>query len=141
MSNLYKSVEKGFSENNWRITRHLRNILTILEESDTLLSISKIQQILKIKKQKIDNSTIYRILNKLKKIKLIHEFENKWKSCSHPQNTSDEHHFLICNNCKNVEEIFLDYKDSIAEQLLQEKKFKLEHVHLGFFGYCKNCHQ
>ena len=78
--------------------------------------------------------------NSLKKINLVHEFENKWKRCTHPTNISDEHHFLICNECHNVEEVFLDYKQSIADQLLEEKKFRLEHVHLGFLGLCKNCY-
>lgn len=139
MSEFHKSVENFFTKNNWRITLSVRSVLDILSDSETLLGVSDIQIILREKKQKFDTSTIYRILNKLKKINLIHEFENKWKRCTHSHNTTDEHHFLICDKCNNVEEIFLDYKDSIADQLLEEKKFKLEHVRLGFFGICNNC--
>jgi len=140
MSKFNKSVEKKFIENNWRFTLSVRTISEVLNSAETLLGTSDIQQILKQKNQKIDTSTVYRILNKLKKINLVHEFENKWKRCTHPTNISDEHHFLICNECHNVEEVFLDYKQSIADQLLEEKKFRLEHVHLGFLGLCKNCY-
>ncbi len=139
MSDLYELIKQSFSKNNWRITPNLKAILNTLEDSHTLLGIKDIQKILKQKNKKIDYSTIYRILSRLKKTGLVHEFEDKWKSCTHPHNRSDEHHFLICNKCKKVEEIFLDYKDSISEQLFLEKKFKLKRVHLGFLGLCKNC--
>jgi Fe2+ or Zn2+ uptake regulation protein len=139
MSNLSTQVKKEFIKKKWNNTVAVNSIVKVLSSSNALLSVKNIEKKLHEKEIKIDNSTIYRVLGKLEKTKLIHEFEGKWKQCSCFDNKSDEHHFLICHECNNVEEIFLDYKEAIAKQLFQEKKFKLQHVHLGFFGLCKNC--
>ena len=128
-----------FTQKNWRITVAVRAILNLLEEAETMLSVRAIQRQLKQKEKIINTSTVYRILERLESSHLIHAFERRWKVCSYPENTTDEHHFLICDQCQRVEEIFLDYKSAIAEQLAQEKKFLLKKVHLGFFGICKNC--
>lgn len=134
-----KSIQY-FEKKGWRITIAVRLILDILDTSHAMLSVRNIQSSLKGKNKNINPSTIYRILERLEAAHLVHAFEGRWKPCSYPENTSDEHHFLICNQCQGVEEIFLDYKSAIADQLVQEKNFLLKKVHLGFFGICKHCH-
>lgn len=139
MDNFSALVEEKFSKNNWRITIAVRALSSLLEKSPHLLSVLDLQKKLKKEGIHIDTSTVYRVLEKLTSLALVHEFQGQWKKCSCPDNQSDEHHFLICEECHGVEEIFLDYKDAIAEQLKNEKKFHLKHVHLGFFGECKDC--
>lgn len=131
-------VKKTFSENGWRMTAGVRNILVVLEEADTILSVQEISEKLKEINREIDITTIYRILEKLASVELIHEVEGKWIRCTDPENP-DEHHFLICENCGKSEEIFLDYRKAIAKQLKKEKGFDLNRVSLTFYGICRDC--
>ena len=96
-------------------------------------------EIAQLLNNKFDVSTVYRVLEKLQKTRLVHEFGGKWKWCTTPHNKEEAHHFLICEKCGNAEEIFLDYKDAIADQLAREKNFVLKKVHLSFLGTCRGC--
>ena len=129
-------VEEAFKARHWRVTLGVREVLRLLAEHEHFLSAHEMEKILK---GSLDVTTIYRVLEKLQEVKLVHEFQGKWRICSDPDNTTESHHFLICENCGYAEEIFLDYHDAIAEQLAKEKQFLLKKVHLGFLGVCRRC--
>ena len=118
-----KNVTNTFKENKWRMTAGVRNMLVVLEDSSSLLTIGEIHDHLKAINREIDITTIYRILEKIESIGLVHSTSGKWMKCSDPDN-KDEHHFLICDKCGKSEEIFLDYKRAIAMQLKKEKKLQ-----------------
>lgn len=130
------SVEATFPVKRWRVTLGVREVLRALETNDYFLSAHEIEKILE---QAFDVTTIYRILEKLQEVQLVHEFQGKWRLCSDPSNHIESHHFLICESCGEAEEIFLDYHDAISDQLAREKQFLLKKVHLGFLGTCRNC--
>ena len=140
MHDFYSHVSGAFGARNWRLTQAVRLTVEVLAETTTLLSVGEILEKLKAQGLKTNISTVYRILEKLESVHLVHHFEHEWRRCTYPDNKTDEHHFLICSKCDGVEEIFLDYKDSISDQLAREKNFLLKKVHLGFFGTCKSCH-
>lgn len=131
-------INLRFKNKKWRITAGVRNIVDILSEAEYFLSVKEIQQKITNNGHPLDTATIYRILEKIAQVNLIHDFNGKWIKCSDPQNKL-EHHHLHCSNCGFSEEIFLDYKQSIATQLLKEKDFKLKEVKLNFIGQCHRC--
>ncbi len=141
MSDFLSTVAAKFNEKGWRMTQAVRLTVQILAETSSLLSVGDV--LIQLKKQglKANISTVYRILEKLEDVHLVHNFEHQWRRCTYPDNKTDEHHFLICSKCGGVEEIFLDYKESISDQLAREKNFLLKEVHLGFFGTCNACHR
>ena len=87
----------------------------------------------------VDPTTIYRILDKLEQLHLVHGLQGKFIRCSFPTDTKKKHHFLVCEKCKNAEEILLDYHESIEKQLAQEKNYILREVEMYFWGICQNC--
>ncbi len=127
-------VTKKFEAKNWRCTKGVRNVVQLFEEVNNFLSVAEIQK----KLSDLDLATVYRILKRLSDIDLVHEHQGQWILCANPANT-DDHHFLICDKCGNAEEIFLDYRDSIGQQLTQEKGFALKEVDLSFRGHCLEC--
>lgn len=129
-------VESAFSARRWRVTLGVREVLRVLDEHEYFLSAHEIEKILN---KKLDVTTIYRVLEKLQEVRFVHEFQGKWIICSDPSNTTESHHFLICDSCNYAEEIFLDYHDAISDQLAREKQFLLKKVHLGFLGTCRKC--
>jgi len=133
---LFQILETDFKEKNQRISKGVKTVIDILFDSDHFLSA---YEIAKINENKLNHSTIYRILDKLQDSRIVHEFQGKWKICTDPENTEESHHFLICQECGKSDEIFLDYFNSISNQLREEKDFTLTQVHLGFLGICKDC--
>ena len=136
MKTLLERTEILFKARRWRVTLGVREVLGCLEEHDHFLSAHEMEKFLA---GALDVTTIYRVLEKLQEVKLVHEFQGKWRLCSDCDNQTESHHFLICERCGEAEEIFLDYHEAIAEQLAKEKQFLLKKVHLGFLGTCRNC--
>ncbi len=131
-------AEKKFLERNWRLTAAVRNVIDILAKAESFLSVVDIQEELNALGHPVDPVTVYRILKKMSDVSLIHEQEGRWIKCSDHENPKD-HHFLICEMCGKSEEVFLDYRDTIADQLAREKKFLLKQVNLSFLGMCDKC--
>ncbi len=138
MVDLSSELKTRFKERAWRLTLAVRETFKVLSSSEVFLSAYEIAKVLD---DRFDVTTIYRVLEKLQEVRLVHEFQGKWKLCTDPHNTEESHHFLICDTCGYAEEIFLDYHDAIANQLAREKDFLLKKVHLGFLGTCRRCHK
>jgi len=132
----HEIVLQKFKEHAWRQTLAVRKITELLVGSSHFLSAYQMEEQLG---KVFDVTTIYRVLEKLQTVRLVHELNGKWKWCSDPHNHTEQHHFLICAHCDGAEEIFLDYQTAIAQQLKQEKHFRLKQVHLAFLGTCQSC--
>lgn len=84
--------------------------------------------------------TVYRALEFLQEQALIHRIAslNSFLGCSH----FNEYHqglFLICQHCKNTQEINdQDFDDSFS-QVLKHNGFTLQHSQLEVSGVCKDC--
>ena len=132
-----QKLQQRFLEQNFRITPSVKSVFKIIKTANHFLSANEIS---KLCDNRFDVSTIYRVLEKMQNVKLVHEFQGKWKLCTDPENMEESHHFLICEKCSTAEEIFLDYHEAISAQLSREKNFILRKVHLGFLGICRECH-
>lgn len=127
-----------FEARGWRVTAAVRNVLRVLVQEEQFISVIDINNKLKEFSRAVDPVTVYRILDKLELLKVVHQHEGGWIICSDTER-KEAHHFLICEKCQSAEEIFLDYKESIAKQLAQEKNFLLKAVDISFYGLCKDC--
>ena len=139
MKNFSETVHAKFTEKNWRVTAGIQSLTKTLEASRKPLSVRVLTRQLTTDGHRVDLATVYRQLGKLKKLRLIHQIDSGFMHCSQPENVKESHHFLICEKCGHAEEIFLDYQDSISEQLAKEKKFLLQRTKLIFFGTCGTC--
>lgn len=126
--------KKTFKKTSARIA-----IVAFLEKQKKPVSLDKIFD--SLKKDHIDQSTIYRTVNLfiaekiarplfLSKDKLFVELER-----------NDDHHHITCTSCGDIEEIH----DCIAEDTIKritkkQKKFqKVESHTFELFGICKTC--
>ena len=141
MNDFLESVHKSFVGHGWRVTAGVRNIANILSSTKKPITSAEICATLDKAGRPIDLTTVYRILERMVAINLIHTLNGKFIICSDPSNRQDSHHFLLCDDCGEAEEIFLDYFPSIEQQLKREKKFSLREVNMSFHGLCSNCKQ
>lgn len=132
-------AEQKFARKAWRFTSGARNVGRIIFSTKAPLSATEIMEQIKRKELKIDLTTVYRLIDRFVSIDLAHLYNGQVMACSHHENTEEEHHFLICESCGEAEEIMLNYKDAISNQLDKEKKFKLRKVDLVFYGLCGSC--
>ena len=135
---ILETVLQHFKAHGWRLTLAVRKVTELLANSSVFLSAYEIEG--QLDKQ-FDFTTIYRVLEKLQTVQLVHELNGKWKWCSDPHNREDQHHFLICEHCGRAQEIFLNYQAEIGAQLAEEKNFRLKQVQLAFLGVCEGCQQ
>jgi len=142
-----KNPRNILSEKNVSITNPRILVIEELLNHKKPLTIDLLQKNLK---GKIALSTLYRVLNDLKKINLLHEFTS-------PENTTvveliledrAHHHHLFCSDCGEVIDVELSnkFEDFLAAEIKKiEKKFnfKISDHRVEMFGQCtdqcKNC--
>ena len=127
-------TKERFTEQGWRVTAGVRNVVSTLAEIDRPLSAEEIRRQIQDSGKNIDLATVYRILDRLQQIKLVHKVVGKYMPTSDPLNEHEAEHFMLCEKTGKVHSIFLNYHDHIAQQLRKEKGFQLKRTEITFFG-------
>lgn len=141
LMNYLENVQEAFAKNKWRCTVNVQNIAHLLDNTEVMLSPQDIYDVISVKaNHKTDLSTIYRILERMKKVHLVYEMESKFVKNASPKGKNASPHFLICEECGKVEEIFLEYDlKALTKQLQKEKGFELLTMAINFNGRCSEC--
>lgn len=152
---IYSYVKYNF----YIMKKNPRNILSEKNVSITNPRILVIEELLNHKKPltidllqinlkgKIALSTLYRVLNDLKKINVIKEFNTPEKETVvelsiHEE--EDHHHHIFCKKCGDVQDINLSSKlefdlDKEIIEIQNSLKFTVEEHTLELIGICSNC--
>jgi Fe2+ or Zn2+ uptake regulation protein len=139
-----KNPRNILSEKNVSITNPRILVIEELLNHKKPLTIDLLQKNLK---GKIALSTLYRVLNDLKKIKVIKEFNTPEKETVvelsiHEE--EDHHHHIFCKKCGDVQDINLSSKfevdlDKEIIEIQNSLKFTVEEHTLELIGICSNC--
>ncbi len=131
----FKNVLK---DKNIKITPKRLAVLSVLKESENPLDTQQIFDNLKNKKIKIDQVTVYRIIETLVKeylVKRLDFHEGKFRY----ELLLNHHHHLVCVKCGQIKEV----KDSKLERFIADfsnrKDFLIKDHALEFFGKCRTC--
>jgi Fe2+ or Zn2+ uptake regulation protein len=139
-----KNPRNILSEKNVSITNPRILVIEELLNHKKPLTIDLLQKNLK---GKIALSTLYRVLNDLKKINVIKEFNTPEKETVvelsiHEE--EDHHHHIFCKKCGDVQDINLSSKlefdlDKEIIEIQNSLKFTVEEHTLELIGICSNC--
>ena len=139
-----KNPRNILSEKNVSITNPRILVIEELINHKKPLTIDLLQKNLK---GKIALSTLYRVLNDLKKINVIKEFNTPEKETVvelsiHEE--EDHHHHIFCKKCGDVQDINLSSKlefdlDKEIIEIQNSLKFTVEEHTLELIGICSNC--
>lgn len=126
-------------ENNIKITDERRGILSILEKAKLPLSPQEIYVHLKRSYPKANLTTVYRNLEMLENLKLIHRLSHD-KSFFTYELLFDRphHHHVVCQNCGKVEDLE-DFSEKFVDETQKRTFFQIQSHNLEFFGLCPNC--
>ena len=121
-----------------------KNQLIVLETIRKAKKPLKAYSILSSVKKKGINAPpqVYRALDKLVEIGVIHKIESKnaFVDCKNSEcETSKATAFSICNNCEHVKEIKNSKLSKYLSNFEDNSGMKYKKYNLEFFGLCKNC--
>lgn len=116
-------------------------VLDILNEIKKPLNPYEIVK--KSKNNTLDVSTVYRVLEVFKSLKIVHFIKDVqgFIPCQdyHCNNSNHCHHQFICTKCSSVEEFHIEdssYIDALKDKL---PGAKIEQHYLELSGLCSNC--
>lgn len=142
MSHDFESITRGFHTSNYKLTPQRKTILEVFaENSNRHLSAEDIHSILRERASEIGLATIYRTLELLVEMNIIHRVDfgdgrNRYEITPHQ---GHRHHHLICLNCGEVLEVKEDLLNQLEEIIEQDNGFKIMDHSLKFYGYCRHC--
>lgn len=124
----------------YRITPQRKAILQVLEDNrGKHLSAEQIYLKVRKKRANIGMATVYRTLDALDNLGILHKtsFDEglyRYEFCTEDRH----HHHLICLTCGNIVEIEEDLLQYL-KQKVEDKGFKVEDHNLVIYGVCQNC--
>jgi Fur family peroxide stress response transcriptional regulator len=117
-----------------KLTPQRLALIEILKDSKDHPSADMIYEELKKKYPMVSFSTVYNILNVLKKIGEIEELPISENKIYYDPNTDPHHHFL-CEKCGQIQDIFQDFR-------IRTEKINIHQVRkhqIYFYGICSDC--
>jgi len=90
----------------------------------------------------INRSTVYRTLQLLEEMGLIHHAHVEEGSTRYHRAEDPAHIHLVCHDCNRVQEVQdLSVGESLQRVLVERYGFESDLTHLAIAGHCANCRQ
>jgi Fur family ferric uptake transcriptional regulator len=122
-----------------RLTIQRRLVLEALCAESGHHSVSQLAQIIERSGESLDESTIYRIVQRLNELGLVSQTDLGMQGVVYELIRGTPHHHLVCLGCGAV----ISFEDGIAEGLRQGLReqygFEARVEHLALFGWCRDC--
>ena len=123
-----------------RLTALRSHVLELIWQSHQPVGAYELLDILKSERRNAQPPTIYRALNFLLNLGLIHRIEslNAYVGCATPH-INHNTQFLICSDCGAAAEISDVRLDKVINALAKDAKFSVNHRSIEVEGQCPNC--
>lgn len=135
-----KTAENLCSERGARLTDLRRRVLELIWQSHQPVGAYELLDILKDERHNAQPPTVYRALDFLLELGLIHRIEslNAYVGCNAPE-AFHPSQFLICRDCGAAAEISDDRLDKAINELANDAGFSVIQRNLEVEGQCPNC--
>lgn len=125
-----------------RLTGQRRVLAELLDDASDHLDAEQVYQRARAKDPSIHRATVYRTLNRLKKLGLVDELDLMHVSGErhyYEVRPSTLHIHLVCTTCKGVDEPSESFWDELKRRVEQENGFRPEVVRIEMAGTCSSC--
>jgi len=122
-----------------RLTSQRALILEIIRQGHSHLDADEIHQQARQKQPRLNLSTVYRTLRKLKELGLVDELHFDEAHHHYELKQPAEHHHLVCVECGKVVEFKCKLCPGMREEVAREKDFEVTGVEVHMTGICSKC--
>ena len=125
-----------------RLTGQRKIVAGLLETAEEHLDAESVYRRAKAKDSPVHRATVYRTLNRLKKLGLVDELDLMHVSGErhyYEIRPSTLHIHLVCTVCKRVEEPGETFWDDLKRRVQSENGFRPEVVRIEMAGICAAC--
>lgn len=125
-----------------RLTGQRKILAELLETAEEHLDAESVYQLARAKDETIHRATVYRTLNKLKKLGLVDELDLMHVSGErhyYEIRPSTLHIHLVCTMCKRIDEPDEAFWDDLKHRVENENGFRPEVVRVEMAGVCAAC--
>lgn len=125
-----------------RLTGQRRLLAELLEEANEHLDAEAVYERARAKDASIHRATVYRTLNKLKKLGLVDELDLMHVSGErhyYEVRPSTLHIHLVCTACKGVEEPGERFWEDLKRRVEHDNGFRPDVVRIEMAGICSAC--
>ena len=136
-----KANYSAMKANGMRVTNQRRLIIEIIQQGEGHLDADEIYRRTREREPRLSLSTVYRTLQKLKKLGLIEELHFDETHHHYEMKPSAEHHHLLCLGCGKVIEFQQPLSRYISQHVTEAKDFDIIETEVRMTGYCSRCQQ
>jgi len=125
-----------------KLSKNQHVVLEALKASDLPLSAYQILDAEYVRSQGLKAPlTIYRALDKLIELGLVHRIEslNAFVACNQGHHHTEPSVFMICEKCNRITEISIEAIQATVSRQAAEQGFKVNTVHVEASGLCRAC--
>ena len=125
-----------------RLTGQRKIVAELLETADEHLDAESVYKRAKARDGTVHRATVYRTLNRLKKLGLVDELDLMHVSGErhyYEIRPSTLHIHLVCTSCKRVDEPSEAFWDDLKRRVENENGFRPEVVRIEMAGVCAAC--
>ena len=122
----------------YRLTPQRQMILQAVRQVDDHVTPEDVYQRVHRRNPAISRATIYRTLDFLCEMRLIHALY--WGGQMYYEIADDRpHHHLVCRICGTMEECEHDLLQILFEAVEKKHRFTIDMDHVALFGLCRKC--
>ena len=121
-----------------KLTKQRKEILDLIQANDGHMTADQIHTRLKENNVSIGIATVYRNLNLLYEEHLINRVRHPELGYIYDKNVHEHYHFR-CMMCNRIEDVNVEYQESLNKLVEEELGCKVERHDISFEGICKHC--
>ena len=124
-----------------RVTNQRSLIMEIIRQGKGHLDADEIYRRAREMETRLSLSTVYRTLQRFKKMGLVEELHFNEAHHHYEIKSSTEHHHLLCLDCGKVIEFQQPLSRYISKNVAEAKDFDIVETEVRMTGYCARCRQ
>ncbi len=145
MEERIERIKQELHSHNYKLTpQREATVRVLLEHEDDHLSAEDVYLLLKEKSPEIGLATVYRTLELLNDLNIIHKLnfgDGVARYEFRAEGAERHHHHLICVQCGAVDEIMEDLLKNVEHKVEENFNFKILDHRLIFHGICHRCQE
>jgi Fur family ferric uptake transcriptional regulator len=134
------SIGKPLPDSNFRITLQRQVILEEVRMADSHLTADEVYKVVRARLPRISLGTVYRNLEMLSRLGMIHKLELGGMQKRFDGNIHDHYH-LRCLMCGRIEDVPMEPQTLLEESVEALTDYKITGHRLEFIGVCLACRE